>query len=58
MDNKDCWNDIRSVTFVKVLAKIVFRCDGGDDLNANEPEPQRDVRTTKGKNSYLCSFLK
>jgi hypothetical protein len=30
----------------------------GDDLNGNEPEPQRDVRTTKGKNSYLYSFLK
>jgi hypothetical protein len=32
----------------------------GDDLNVNvnEPEPQRDVRTTRGKNSYLYSFLK
>jgi hypothetical protein len=37
--------------------KIASGCDGGN-LNGNEPEPQGDVRTANGTNSYRYCFLK
>jgi hypothetical protein len=53
----DCWNDIPSVTLWNTWRKS-HPDVMGDDVNGNEPEPQRDIRMTKGKNSYLYSFLK
>jgi hypothetical protein len=51
----DCWNDIPSATLWKSRRK--FHPDVvGDDLNGNEPEPQRDVRTTNGKTVTCIPF--
>jgi hypothetical protein len=46
----DCWSDIPSVTLRKSWRKL-HPDVMVDDLNGNEPEPQKDVRTAKGKNS-------